>query len=102
MPISNYIIASHRLRYKYSNDNGFLIVHARVPIPRKGSNRLIAFREKMQYDVFLFTTTCGNTPTTPFPDHPPLMVKDTLFVVKVERTISGFGKVLNKKVIARK
>ena len=56
----------------------------------------------MQYDVFLFTTTCGNTPTTPFPDRPPLMVKDTLFVVKVERTISGFGKVLNKNVIARK
>jgi len=29
------------------------------------------------------------------------MVKDNLFVVKVERTISGFGKVLNKNVIAR-
>ena len=74
MPISNYVIASHRLRYKYSNDNGFLIVHARVPIPRKGSNRLIAFREKMQYDVFLFTTTFGNTPAAPFPDHPPRRV----------------------------
>ena len=56
----------------------------------------------MQYDAFLFTTTFVNTPATPYPDHPPLMVKDTLFVVKVERTISGFGKVLNKKVIARK
>ena len=30
-PFSNYVIARHRLRYKYSNDNGFLIVHARVP-----------------------------------------------------------------------
>ena len=36
-------------------------------------------------------------PQRRYPDHPPLMVKDTLFVVKVERTISGFGKVLNKK-----
>ena len=41
--ISNYVIARHRLRYKYSNDNGFLIVHARVPIPRKGSARLQLF-----------------------------------------------------------
>ena len=41
------------------------------------------------------------TPTTPFPDHPPLMVKGILFVVKIERTGNIFGKVFNKNVIAR-
>ena len=68
----------------------FLIVHARVPIPRKGPIRLRLLEIMTKLAV---TTHCRfrhHYPKIPpqrrYPDRPPLMVKGTLLVVKSKRT----------------
>ena len=61
-------------------------MHARVPIPQKGSARLqlfVAMIEVQLVDIEPFSTSAlwVIPPQHRYPDHPPLMVKDTLLVV---------------------
>ena len=69
----------------------FLIVHARVPIPRKGTACLLLFVAMIELQTVdiepLATSPLGAIPPQRrFPDRPPLMVKDILVVVKAKRT----------------
>ena len=68
----------------------FLIVHARVPIPRKGPIRLRLLEIMTKLAVTIHCRFRHHylkiPPQRRYPDHPPLMVNGTLLVVKNKRT----------------
>ena len=71
----NYVIARRRLKNNQVKEVVFLIVHARVPIPRKGTVHLSLLMATSLLQPFYkwrpsYSLTFGNTPTAPLPRPP--------------------------------